>query len=144
MNDFFEKDLPGEILDLTDESINQLLDEEEPEKFNLDEYLSANYDYWFLMYFHDILIQMEDLRKQWKVQNFRYTKEQKDQYEMLLALRRARITQLKEEGRVAVSKVKTTKKVVVVEEEDWTTSTTVTPSLVSGGGDVIVINILRI
>ena len=69
------------------------------------------------MYFHDILIQMEDLRKQWKVQNFRYTKEQKDQYEMLLALRRARITQLKEEGRIAVSKVKTTKK-VVVEEED--------------------------
>ena len=45
MNDFFEKDLPGEILDLTDETINQLLDEEEPEKFNLDEYLSANYDY---------------------------------------------------------------------------------------------------
>jgi hypothetical protein len=38
---------------------------------------------------------------------------------MLLALRRARITQLKEEGRVSVSKskAKTTKK-VVVEEED--------------------------
>jgi hypothetical protein len=69
------------------------------------------------MYFHDILRQMEDLRKQWKVQDFRYTKEQKEQYEMLLALRRARITQLKEEGRVAVSKAKTTKK-VVVEEED--------------------------
>ena len=69
------------------------------------------------MYFHDILIQMENLRKQWKVQDFRYTKEQKDQYEMLLALRRARVAQLKEEGRVAVSKAKTTKK-VVVEEED--------------------------
>ena len=71
------------------------------------------------MYFHDILIQMEDLRKQWKVQDFRYTKEQKEKYEMLLALRRARITQLKEEGRVSVSKskAKTTKK-VVVEEED--------------------------
>ena len=69
------------------------------------------------MYFHDILRQMEDLRKQWKVQDFRYTKEQKEQYEMLLALRRARIAQLKEEGRVAVSKAKTTKK-VVVEEED--------------------------
>ena len=139
MNDFFEKDLPGEILDLTDETINQFLDEEEPEKFNLDEYLSANYDYWFLMYFHDILRQMEDLRKQWKVQDFRYTKEQKEQYEMLLALRRARITQLKEEGRVAVSKAKTTKK-VVAEEEDWTTSITVTPSLVFRGWDVIVIN----
>jgi len=69
------------------------------------------------MYFHDILRQMEDLRKQWKVQDFRYTKEQKEQYEMLLALRRARITQLKEEGRVDVSKAKTTKKVVVKEED---------------------------
>ena len=69
------------------------------------------------MYFHDILIQMEDLRKQWKAQDFRYTKEQKEQYEMLLALRRARITQLKEEGRIAVSKAKTTKKVAVEEEE---------------------------
>jgi hypothetical protein len=45
MNDFFEKDLPGEILDLTDKTINQLLDEEEPKKFNFDEYLSTNYDY---------------------------------------------------------------------------------------------------
>ena len=45
MNDFFEKDLPGEILDLTDETINQFLDEEEPKKFNFDDYLSANYDY---------------------------------------------------------------------------------------------------
>ncbi len=44
MNDFFEKDLPGEILDLTDEIINQLLDDE-PKKVNFDEYLSTNYDY---------------------------------------------------------------------------------------------------
>ena len=69
------------------------------------------------MYFHDILRQMEELRKFWRKQDFRYTREQKEQYEMLLALRRARVTQLKEEGRVAVSKTKTTKK-VVVEEED--------------------------
>lgn len=44
MNDFI--DLPGEILDLTDEDINQFLDEEDPEnKFNIDTYLASNYDY---------------------------------------------------------------------------------------------------
>lgn len=40
-------DLPAEILDLTDEDINQFLDEEDPEnKFNIDTYLASDYDYW--------------------------------------------------------------------------------------------------
>lgn len=69
------------------------------------------------MYFHDILRQMQDLRKAWKAQDFRYTREQKEQYEMLLQLRRARVAQFYEEGKVATSKSKSTKK-VVVEEED--------------------------
>jgi hypothetical protein len=69
------------------------------------------------MYFHDILRQMEDLRKKWKAQDFRYTKDQKEQYEMLLALRRARVAQFYEEGRVATTKTKTTKK-VATEDED--------------------------
>jgi hypothetical protein len=47
MNDFV--DLPGEILDLTgltDEDINQFLDEENPEKkFDLNEYINGDYDY---------------------------------------------------------------------------------------------------
>lgn len=39
-------DLPGEILGLTDEDINQFLDDEDPEtKFNLDTYLASDYDY---------------------------------------------------------------------------------------------------
>jgi len=45
MNDFFI-DFPGEILDLTDEDINQFLDEEDPEKkFDLNEYINGDYDY---------------------------------------------------------------------------------------------------
>jgi len=45
MNDFFI-DLPGEILDLTDEDINQFLDEENlEEKFDLNEYINGDYDY---------------------------------------------------------------------------------------------------
>jgi len=61
------------------------------------------------MYFHEILQQMQDLRKVWKLQDFRYTREQKQQYEMLLELRRARVAQFYEEGRVAASKPKTRK-----------------------------------
>lgn len=48
MKDFFI-DLPGEILDLTgltDEDIDQFLDEENPEKkFDLNEYINGDYDY---------------------------------------------------------------------------------------------------
>jgi len=65
------------------------------------------------MYFHDILRQLQDLRKTWRNQDFRYTREQKEQYDMLVELRRARVAQLYEEGRVAVTKPKSRK----VEEE---------------------------
>jgi len=45
MNEFFI-DLPGEILDLTDEDISQLLDDENlKEKFDLNEYINGDYDY---------------------------------------------------------------------------------------------------
>ena len=57
------------------------------------------------MYFHDILHQLTDLRKAWKSQDFKFTKEQWEQYEMLQALRRARVTQLYEEDRVAKSTI---------------------------------------
>ena len=53
------------------------------------------------MYFHDILHQLTDLRKTWKSQDFKFTKEQREQYEMLQALRRARVTQMYEEDMVA-------------------------------------------
>jgi hypothetical protein len=65
------------------------------------------------MYFHDILRQLQDLRKKWRNQDFRYTKEQKEQYEMLVELRRARVAQLYEEGRFSATKAKSRK----VEEE---------------------------
>jgi hypothetical protein len=65
------------------------------------------------MYFHDILRQLQDLRKKWRNQDFRYTREQKEQYEMLVELRRARVAQLYEEGRFSATKAKSRK----VEEE---------------------------
>ena len=65
------------------------------------------------MYFLDILRQLQDLRKTWRNQDFHYTREQKEQYEMLVELRRARVAQFYEEGRVSVTKPKSRK----VEEE---------------------------
>jgi len=61
------------------------------------------------MYFHDILRQLQDLRKKWRNQDFRYTREQKEQYEMLVELRRARVAQLYEEGRFSATKAKSRK-----------------------------------
>lgn len=69
------------------------------------------------MYFHDILRQMQELRKVWRQQDFRYTREQKEQYEMLLELRRARVAQLYTEGKVAASKSKS-RSVSVTEDEN--------------------------
>lgn len=69
------------------------------------------------MYFHDILRQMQELRKAWRQQDFRYTREQKEQYEMLLELRRARVAQLYAEGKVAASKSKS-RSVSVTEDEN--------------------------
>ena len=60
---------------------------------------------------------MQDLRKAWKAQDFRYTREQKEQYEMLLQLRRARVVQFYEEGKVAISKTKS-RSVSVTEDEN--------------------------
>ena len=39
----------------------------------------------------NVLHHMEDLRKAWKAQDFRFTKEQKEQYDLLLAARRDRV-----------------------------------------------------
>ena len=69
------------------------------------------------MYFHDILRQMQELRKLWRQQDFRYTREQKEHYEMLLQLRRARVAQLYSDGLVATSKSKS-RSVDVMEETD--------------------------
>lgn len=58
------------------------------------------------MYFHDILRRMNDLRAAWKLQDFKYTKEQQEEYDMLLELRRARVAYFYENGLVATPKTK--------------------------------------
>lgn len=49
-----------------------------------------------------ILVELNELRKTWRVQNFNYTKAQQVRYEELMGLRKAFIKYWKEEGRVWV------------------------------------------
>ena len=49
-----------------------------------------------------ILRELQDLRKTWKVQNFYYTREQQERYDELTLLRRAFVQKWKEEGKVWV------------------------------------------
>lgn len=61
------------------------------------------------MYFHQILEELNDLRKTWRKQNFSYTKEQKERFEELQMLRRARVNFFYENNMVATPKVVSTK-----------------------------------
>ena len=39
----------------------------------------------------NVLSHLQELRKTWKIQDFRYTKDQQEQYDMLLQARRERV-----------------------------------------------------
>ena len=49
-----------------------------------------------------VLRSLTDMKKVYKDQNFTFSKDQQERYDLLLELRRQRITQLKEDGRVWV------------------------------------------
>ena len=51
-----------------------------------------------------ILRELQELRKTWRVQNFSYTKSQQSRYDELMMLRRAFIQHWKENNRIATSK----------------------------------------
>ena len=48
----------------------------------------------------NVLPHLEDLRKIWRQQNFVFTRDQQEQYDLLLQTRRERVTQLYAEDRV--------------------------------------------
>jgi hypothetical protein len=56
------------------------------------------------MYFHEILQQLNELRAEWRKQDFKFTKEQKEKFEMLQELRRARVNYFYENGLVSTGK----------------------------------------
>ena len=65
----------------------------------------------------NVLPHLEELRKVWKQQDFRFTKEQQEQYDMLMEARKERVRWFYETKRVQVGP-KVTKKEEVQEEED--------------------------
>ena len=64
----------------------------------------------------NVLPHLEDLRKIWREQDFRFTKDQQEQYDMLMQARRERVAFFYESNRVQVGP-KVTKK-VEPEQED--------------------------
>ena len=65
----------------------------------------------------NVLPHLQELRDTWRQQNFTFTKDQQDQYDMLMQARRERVRWFYETNRVQVGP-KVTKKEEVQEEED--------------------------
>ena len=65
----------------------------------------------------NVLPYLQDLKKKWRDQDFRFTKEQQEEYDMLMQARKERVRWFYETKRVQVGP-KVTKKEEVQEEED--------------------------
>ena len=65
----------------------------------------------------NVLSHLEDLRKTWRTQNFSFTKDQQEQYDMLMQARRERVAWFYETNRVQIGP-KVTKKVEEVKEDE--------------------------
>ena len=66
----------------------------------------------------NVLPHLQELRKVWKQQDFRFTKEQQEEYDILLQARKERVKFFYESNRVQVGP-KIVKKVEETPEEDW-------------------------
>ena len=107
-----------ENFDFIEEDISELV--EEKNNFNLNEYLNSNIDYWqfpncplnhphwpFILYYSqmtenipNVLHHIRDLKDAWRRQDFTFTKQQQEEYDLLLATRRERVKQFYAEDRV--------------------------------------------
>ena len=65
----------------------------------------------------NVLPHLRDLKKKWRDQDFRFTKEQQEEYDLLMHARKERVKWFYETKRVQVGP-KVTKKEEVQEEED--------------------------
>ena len=66
----------------------------------------------------NVLPHLNELRDTWRLQNFSFTKDQQDQYDMLMQARRERVAFFYETKRVQVGPKISVKKEEVQEEED--------------------------
>ena len=66
----------------------------------------------------NVLPHMQELRQQWREQDFRFTKEQQDQYDMLLQARKERVAWFYEVDQVQKGPKVSIKK-TEEDQEDW-------------------------
>ena len=107
-----------ENFDFIEEDLSELI--EEDKNFNMNEYLNSNIDYWqflncppnhphglSILYYTqmtehipNVLPHIKELKEAWRKQDFVFTKQQQEEYDLLLATRRERVKQFYAEGRV--------------------------------------------
>ena len=63
----------------------------------------------------NVLPHLQELKETWRRQDFRFTKEQQEQYDLLITARRERVAEFYATGRVQIGPKK---KVEEVQEED--------------------------
>ena len=66
----------------------------------------------------NVLPHLDDLRKTWRQQNFFFTKDQQDQYDMLMQARRERVAWFYETNRVQIGPKVTKKEETIQEDQD--------------------------
>ena len=66
----------------------------------------------------NVLPHLDDLRKTWRQQNFTFTKDQQDQYDMLMQARRERVAWFYETNRVQIGPKVTKKEETAQEDQD--------------------------
>ena len=67
----------------------------------------------------NVLPHLKELRVAWRQQDFHFSKEQQEEYDMLMQARRERVSWFYETKRVQVGPKISVKKEEVQEEEDW-------------------------
>ena len=66
----------------------------------------------------NVLPHLDDLRKTWRTQNFTFTKDQQEQYDMLMQARRERVAWFYETNRVQIGPKVTKKEEDIQEDQD--------------------------
>ena len=66
----------------------------------------------------NVLPHLDDLRKTWRTQNFIFTKDQQEQYDMLMQARRERVAWFYETNRVQIGPKVTKKEETAQEDQD--------------------------
>ena len=66
----------------------------------------------------NVLPHLDDLRKTWRQQNFTFTKDQQDQYDMLMQARKERVAWFYETNRVQIGPKVTKKEEDTQEDQD--------------------------